>query len=99
MLFETNDTFKIIAKYSRGIWVKRARRDIEQWRGERKRVPHYWPSVVGNPAVTDAFSSQRASYADLFMFPLSADLPVIWDALGLIWRHCNDRTLSISTDF
>ena len=52
----------------------------------------------GNPPVTDGLPLQRDSNADIRCFFVlvwtncwtNVDWPVIWDAMTVIWRHCNE---------
>ena len=52
-------------------------------------------SCEGIPQITHGFPSQRPINADLSYWPeqrieQTVDLPVIWDAMTLMWCHCND---------
>ena len=77
--------------------------DVMAW----KRLPYHWPFVRGIdrwPVVTGGFPSQRVIYAVFWLFlwccleqatERTINLPLIWDAMSLKWRHYNGLSCGI----
>ena len=76
-------------------------RRVTSWQGTLSAQLVFWE---GKPPVTGGFPSQRASYTELWCslwctpelrIEHTVELPVIWDAITSMWRHCNHLELIV----